>query len=212
MNATATGLVDGIFADHSAVEDINIGTDRNGQMPNQLCNGVAGKGRACYNFTDTFKASFNSWHMWVTNYTQDVLSRSTGGPVIQGPMATMNGVLPMSTGYAVNYCDFDAIRRAQTTSDFVVIEARGECIPSEKCLAAYLAAAEPFTYVHCTYNGDDLLTSTEFPEMNKPLGAPLGPATEIRSGVWSRKFASGTLVEWDNTKQTGTVTWGSITL
>ena len=41
-----------------------------------------------------------------------------------------------------------------------VQEARGPCIPSETCLAAYLAAAEPGTYIHCTYNGDDLLNAT----------------------------------------------------
>jgi hypothetical protein len=50
-NATATGMVDGIFADHSAQEHIQIGASTNGQRPNQLCNGVAHKGRTCYNFT-----------------------------------------------------------------------------------------------------------------------------------------------------------------
>ena len=39
-------------------------------------------------------------------------------------------------------------------------EARGSCIPQERCLAAYLAAAEPGTYIHCTHNGDDLLNAT----------------------------------------------------
>jgi hypothetical protein len=91
-NATATGLVDGIFADHSANEGSGIGAvNRDDQGPNQLCNG-AGAGRQCYNFTETFKTSFNSWHLWMTNYTQDLLSGTTGGPVIQGPLASMNGV------------------------------------------------------------------------------------------------------------------------
>ena len=45
---------------------------------------------ACSNFTSEFAASFNSWHMWATNFTQDLLSKTTGGPVIQGPLASMN--------------------------------------------------------------------------------------------------------------------------
>ena len=28
--------------------------------------------------------------MWATNFTQDLLSKTTGGPVIQGPLAAMN--------------------------------------------------------------------------------------------------------------------------
>jgi hypothetical protein len=40
-------------ADHSAQEHIQIGAATNGQGPNQLCNGVAHKGRTCYNFTVT---------------------------------------------------------------------------------------------------------------------------------------------------------------
>jgi len=51
VNATKHN-VDGIFADHSGTwgNGVNIGTVKNGQLPNQLCNGK-GKGRLCYNFT-----------------------------------------------------------------------------------------------------------------------------------------------------------------
>ena len=66
--ATATGLVDGIFADHSANEGTIIGfsgklNPRAPQGSNQLCNGK-GDGRRCFNFTDSFRDSFNSWHAW----------------------------------------------------------------------------------------------------------------------------------------------------
>ena len=84
-------LVDGIFADHSGHwgNGINIGAaHKDGMGPNQLCNG-AGAGRLCYNFTSEFTASFNSWHNWATNFTQDLLSKTTGGPVIQGPLITL---------------------------------------------------------------------------------------------------------------------------
>jgi hypothetical protein len=174
-NTTKTGLVQGIFAGHSPFEGTYIGnTKANGQAPNQLCNGK-GSRRQCYNFTDDFRDSFNSWHAWGLNYTQALLSNTTGGPVIQGPLASMN---TLNTLVDPSYCDFDGIIKAQTTSGQSVFEARGSCKPSEKCLAAFLAAAEPGTYMHCLHTGDDLLTATTFLEMDFPLGAPNTTATE----------------------------------
>jgi len=225
-NATLTGNVDGIFADHSGTwgNGINIGTYRNKQLPNQLCNG-AGEGRLCYNFTADFKASFNSWHDWATNYTQDMLAKTTGGPVIQGPYARMG---------AADACSFDSIineqkngfRVAERHLSLTVVEAdpkngRGEgnsCKPSESCIAAFLAAAEPYTYMHCMGNtgtqggggADDLLGKTSFPEMDYKLGAPHGKAVEGPKNTWVRKFGDDskpTVVTWDNEKKTGTVEW-----
>jgi hypothetical protein len=142
-NATASKNVDGIFADHSAQENIQIGSRANGQKENQLCNGQ-GSGRKCYNFTAPFKKSFNSWHLWATNQSQDLLSKTTGGPVICGPLAR----------YSVPACDFDALRNAQ--KKYAVIEANhyhdgvgSTCNPDHNCLAAFLAAAEPHTYLTC---------------------------------------------------------------
>ena len=164
---------------------VNIGVAAKDQMgPNQLCNGV-GEGRQCYNFTAAFRESFNSWHVsrspapaapsrhsarsllchdptwgrrgqdWATNYTQDMLSKTTGGPEIQGPYARMG---------AANACDFDSIRKMQQdgvrtrengTLHLTVAEAKakgggGSCQPDPSCIAAFLAAAEPFTYMHCS--------------------------------------------------------------
>ena len=170
-NATKNGI-DGIFADHSANQGVHIGvTEARGVRPaqgaNQLCNG-AGKHSRCFNFTDTFRDSFNSWHLWATNYTQDLLSRTTGGPVIQGPLASMNNATSWGGNITdPDYCDFDGIREAQASSGMAVFEARGSCKIKEKCLAAYLAAAERGTYIHCTYSGDDLLTATAFPEVRR---------------------------------------------
>lgn len=109
-NATSTGDIDGIFADHSAQEHIQIGAATNGQGLNQLCNGKD-QGRTCYNFSANFKESFNSWHLWATNQSQELLSKTTGGPVICGPLAT----------YGHNMCDFDGLRKLQQRVD--VIEA-----------------------------------------------------------------------------------------
>ena len=103
VNISQTGLADGIFADHAADIGIYIGSPHDNQGPNQLCNG-AGQGRRCYNFTDEFRDSFNSWHAWSTNYSQDVLAKSTGGAVIQGPFAEAEFKA------AGDFCDFDAMR------------------------------------------------------------------------------------------------------
>ena len=146
---------------------------------------------------------------------QDLLSRTTGGPVIQGSLASMNNSTAWGGGITdPDYCDFDGIRDAQAHSGMAVFEARGKCQPSEACLAAYLAAAERGTYIHCTYNGDDLLAHTSFPEMDYPLGKPRGPAKETAPGnnIWVRHFASGTVATWDNNKKTGRVAWGNKTL
>ena len=103
---------------------------------------------------------------------------------------------------------FDSIHQFQA-SGMAVAEAHGPCIPSEKCLAAYLAAAEPGTYIHCSHNGDDLLNATSFPEMDYKLGAPKGKAKETSPGsnVWRREFASGTVVTYDNNRHTGKIDW-----
>ena len=215
-NATRRGI-DGIFADHSASEGTLIGfrppdsQGNNGQGPNQLCNGK-GPGRECFNFTHDFAQSFNSWHLWATNFTQDLLARTTGGPVIQGALASMNNATTWGGHITdASFCSFDSIRQAQA-SGMAVFEARGPCAPPEHCLAAYLAAAEEGTYVHCTHNGDDILQATAFPEMDKPLGAPTGPAREVPasgSGVWKRVFASGTTVFWDNNAHIGNISWST---
>ena len=179
INASRRG-VDGLYADHSAQEHIQIGSRAKGQHGIQLCNGgrAAGpwgpatkSGRSCWNFSQAFAASFNSWHAWGTEYIQDVLSKTTGGPVFCGPLAKMGGT---------DACSFRAVRNARKGKPAgFVIEAKpgaGEpnsCAPSESCLAAFLAAVEPGIYLHCQYNGAgrlpgpfDLLGDTTFPGMD----------------------------------------------
>jgi hypothetical protein len=190
-NATKTGNVDGIFADHSAQENIQIGAHTNGQGANQLCNGK-GLGRACYNFTNDFKKSFNSWHLWMTNYSQDVLSKRTNGPVICGPSAIYGG----------DACDFDELRNSQKRAGRSVIEARvSGCNPTPSCLAAYLAAAEKGTYLLCMASA-----MPDHPWGTWKLGAPHGPAVETKPGsnVWTRTFESGANVTYDNNAKEGT--------
>jgi hypothetical protein len=71
-------------------------------------------------------------------------------------------------------------------------------------------AAQRGTYVHCLYNGDDLVKETSFPEMDFYLGPPNGSAAETGAGshIFRRHFASGTVAEWNNNTGKGTITWG----
>ena len=221
VNMTQTGLVDGIFADHSSNIGITIGPNKNKhQGPNQLCNGK-GAQEQCYNFTDEFKASFNSWHLWSTNYTQDLLAKSTGGAVFQGPYAEAE------FRAAGDVCDFDAMREfalhGKSKSDVFIIQSprarpitMEACQPTEKCLAAFLAAAKPYMYIYCQWDkGEDLLNETTFPEMDYLLGEPESDAVEVDPGVWRRRFGGGgngtthnmTVVFWDNKKKTGNISW-----
>lgn len=95
-----------------------------------------------------------------------------------------------------------------TQTALFVVQAK-HCKPTPKCLAAYLAAVQPLTYLHCLYNGDSVVSKTHFPEMDYYLGAPTGDAQETEPGsqVWRRTFASGTVVLWDNKKKNGNITW-----
>eukprot|EP00040_Diaphanoeca_grandis_P003269 m.24433 g.24433 ORF g.24433 m.24433 type:complete len:425 (+) comp14608_c0_seq1:64-1338(+) len=203
-NLTATGLVDGIYADHSSEKGVGIGSNFNftkkGEGPNQLCNG-AGAEHFCYNFTYEFAKSFNSWHYWSTNYSQDLLSKTTGGPVIAGPLANM--------GLS---CKFADLRQMQEQGPLTMIEANCGCQPKPEVLIQFLAAAEKYTYMHCMGNtnetdgGTTVIEMTTWPEMDYALGEPDGPAVEVPtkgSNVWHRTFASGAWVTWDDTKQNG---------
>jgi hypothetical protein len=209
-NATRHGA-DGIYADHSAQENINIGAHSKRQRSNQLCNGGsmsnASLGHACYNFTAPFKASFNSWHTWGTLYAQDLLANTTGGPVICGKYANM--------GSAPRAGDFAGIRKRQAARPGEIIECGlgghpPDWPPSESTLAAYLAAALPGAYLHLGYSGDDLLgRAALFPERSFALGAPNGTAQETFPGsrVWRRWFASGTTVQYDEGTKVGQIDW-----
>ena len=231
INASHHG-VDGLYADHSAQEHIQIGSHAKGQHGIQLCNGgrKAGpwgpstqKGHTCWNFNQSFADEFNSWHAWGTEFIQDVLSKTTGGPVFCGPLAKMGGT---------DACSFRAVRNARINKPpGFVIEAKpsslagnSSCAPSESCLAAYLAAAEPGVYLHCQYNEGrpdqekgpfDLLGQTTFPEMDWYLGPPNGSAVETAPGsnVWRRFFGgnathAATVVEWaDDERQRGQISW-----
>lgn len=176
-NATASGGVDGVFADHLAS---TIGEQTTDGVP-QLCNGV-GALRACYNFTPAFAQAFNDAHAWLGNKTQDLLSKLPGrGPVIDGPYGSWSSPA----------CDYRRLRAAVEAGaagagPFVLeaSHAPGACAPDDSCLANFLCAAEEYTYLTCFSDEPVASTGTQFA---LPLGPPTGPPVEV-GGVVRRSF------------------------
>lgn len=168
-NATTIGHVDGIFADHATA---SIKGD-----PPQLCNG-AGAQRTCWDFTEEVADKFNAGHAALINTTQDRLA-TLGGPVVDGPYARWH----------VPACDFQGLRTAvaqgQAGGQYVIEASEQACMPTMSCLAAFLCAAQEFTYLACF---SDAPTYRANPSFAKPLGAPLSDAVEGPHGVWTRYF------------------------
>jgi hypothetical protein len=82
-------------------------------------------------------------------------------------------------------------------------------------LATFLAGAGEYAYYGrgggWGGNGAEACSSwLEWPsEFSKPLGAPKGVATEVKPGVFTREFATGTRVYADTAKGGGHCIWWS---
>lgn len=175
-NATTSGGVDGIFADHL---QSSIDTT---MSPPQLCNGKDPL-RMCWNFTVPFANAFNAAHAWLGNKTQDTLSKLPGkGPVVDGPYASWSSTFPA--------CDYAKLRAAvlagQAGDGPFVLEANhgDDCTPDDSCIANFLAAAEEYTYLTCF--ADDPVAS-QGNQFAYPLGPPTGPPVE-KDGIVTRSF------------------------
>ena len=169
-NATTTGAVDGVFADHTS-QSIEPGPDGVAS----LCNGSP---KRCSYFTNAFADAFNAGHAWVVNKTQDMLSRLPGsGPVIDGPYARYIGVPA---------CDYQTLRAlvvaGQSSSGgapYILEATHGGCSPDESCIANFLAAADTYTYLGCMPGHVPGGGVPSFlPEYAFPLGPPTGPPVE----------------------------------
>ena len=95
--------------------------------------------------------------------------------------------------------------------------ARGENVKPrlEYCLALYLICAEKYSYFlpHDGYsvnNNDSSVWLTRFPEFDKPLGPPKGPA--VQDGYIYRREFEHTSVFLDIENKQGRVTWKETTL
>ena len=96
-------------------------------------------------------------------------------------------------------------------------------------MVAFLVAAGNYSYYHCSaaptvWSSDPAWPNAPDswldwrPEYDLPLGAPLGPAEQSASprrshasnaSVWTRRFASGTHVEFDGASGVGTIWWSN---
>lgn len=111
-----------------------------------------------------------------------------------------------------------------------------QCVDGDtNSLAAFLIAAGPYSYYHCSYanqhGGSSIWGSASawpavpdswldwLPEYDYPLGEPTGLATRTPSSanltglgssahIWHRSFASGTVVSFDSGTGQGRIQWG----
>merc|ERR1712083_352181 len=100
----------------------------------------------------------------------------------------------------------------------VMFEAKGHAVCSGKNpgdphasdiqteLAAFLVAAGEHSYYRCGKWGHTDVPWYKVYDM--PLGKPLGNAT-LHNGIYTRSFASGTLVTFNTATETGTIKWAS---
>jgi len=76
-------------------------------------------------------------------------------------------------------------------------------------LAAFLVAAGEYSYYRCGKWGHT--DTTWYKVYDMPLGKPLADA-ELKNGVYTRSFASGTKVTFDTKTETGTIAWANSTV
>jgi len=214
VNMTRDGGVDGVFADHGYENGVE--PSRHDLLPlsdPQLCNGQ-GAEQQCYHFSPDFAKRFNEGHEFILNNTQDVVAKLTGGPVIDGPYGHWNAPacnLRVMQGF---------VEKGQNgTGPFVhEFNRKGRnggcdgCNPDESCLAAFLIAAEKYSYMSCF--ASQATADEPLPQFldafRKPLGEPSGPAVENPRHVYRRSFVSQegrTVVQYDLRAKSGTIEW-----
>jgi len=101
--------------------------------------------------------------------------------------------------------------RAQRTGQRLIYQCHGTGTVHE--IAAFLIGAGEYQYYGCggwhQRAGSDWSDHRPV-ELDKPLGAPLAAGEyHAASGLWHRRFASGTQVSFNTRTNEGTITWGS---
>ena len=98
--------------------------------------------------------------------------------------------------------------------------ADNHCEGITNSLAAFLIGAGEGSFYACSTDWavDPLWPAPGHPsdwmtwhaEYSRPLGTPLGLGVRSPAGVWTRAFASGTRVEFNESSGEGTLTWAAI--
>jgi hypothetical protein len=124
INATKFGGVDGVFADHAYNNP-----SQDGATYPTMCNGGGSK-RVCYEFDQEFTQRFVDGHNWLLNNTQQLLAKSTGGPIICGPQRVKGGPI-ICDGVWNQPTEFKSLRAAAQrglngTGPFIIEANKGE--------------------------------------------------------------------------------------
>lgn len=194
LNMTRSGVIDGCGADAS------------------WQNGVDQAQK--WELDDETAAAWNKGHQQAMRQTTSQLA----------PNGVLLGKMPYEVGDYVNGalhegCDADnttilTLRNltaiAAATDQRLVYECHGGRSSLINELAAFLIGAGKYQYYGLGGWAESSFEGHRPSEFDKPLGAPLTDGQyDVATGVWTRKFASGTRVSFNaNTKQ-GNITWAS---
>jgi hypothetical protein len=194
INATATGVVDGCFADRSVS---NISDAAVASQPGQ-------------------------WDTAHLNALRELTARIAPGPLIAnhayGYPGLTAAMVETCTPDATGFQELSTtIRSGQLTQCHCGQDTHVDCSESDArfnaTVAMFLIAAQPHSYFGCGlwyFNSTSVTTASPLwmPMFDRPLGSPLGDAT-LDGSRYTRHFATGTWAEWDIQTGLGQVHWSA---
>ena len=149
-------------------------------------------------------------HVTTLQKFQSLLKR---GPLIANHAYSMPGVNSvMIEGFAANEASIQELQWCAKRGKLTEAHMRGgNCNSDEGIqdhLAAFLIGAGEYSYFGCGpwYSPATSVATQWKASYDKPLGAPIGLAVN-NGGIYTRKFASGTSVQFDTKTNKGHITW-----
>ncbi|XP_065182760.1 uncharacterized protein LOC135813611 [Sycon ciliatum] len=145
---------------------------------------------------------------------QEFQNRLGNGPLVANHGYSMPGVnAVMIEGFAASEESIETLQWSAKRGKLVEAHmSGGDCDSDEGIhnhLAAFLIGAGEYSYFGCGpwFRTNESSIATQWKaSYDKPLGAPLGPA--VKTGqVYTRKFASGTAVQFDCSSKKGEIHW-----
>eukprot|EP01051_Picozoa_sp_SAG22_P011203 SAG22_NODE_1059_length_5764_cov_3.282966_1_plen_338_part_00 len=185
-NYTATGLIDGVFADKA----------RKDAAKDQLCN------HGCGNLSHSVAIAWGTGHLQLMTEGQRMVN--PGGVVMRKDILDLTGkegTTNMNFDFSASLASIEemaALRKKLTGNIYAY--AGKSCSGAE--VAAFLIGIDERMFLQC---------GAWLDEFSYPLGRPLGPANQTGS-VYTRRFASGTVATFDSKSPgTASVAWASET-
>jgi hypothetical protein len=205
LNMTKTGWIDGCGADFSALEKNQWSTHTTEYIQKSL--GVD---------LETAQA-WNEGHRQVMRETTAALQESVGGYLIGKNYAELgdhvNAVL--EEGCPAQNQTIAMLHNLTATAKRLDQRLIYQCHTfhfSESVLAVFLCGAGPDHYINMGgWSGDSPGFPSHWdPTFEKPLGEPLSDAVyDPATTVWTRLFASGTVVTFNATSNEGNIDWAA---